>query len=146
MKIEIGCLQCQSVLRVEDEHRGKQLRCPVCKHLNPIPGNPAGAEAAPNPPERAASPEYSPINASFDSGPTSRSRSSELSTSIILGIIGIVMNASCGGCLFSILFWVNLYGLIIAFNATGSSRQAAMILNGIALAMSGFWLLLMMLS
>ena len=56
------------------------------------------------------------------------------------------MNMSCGGCLFPVLFFANAYGLIIALNATGSSRQAAMILNAIAMAMSGFWILVMLLS
>ena len=145
MKIEIGCSECQSILRVDEEHRGKQLRCPVCKHLNPIPGGFVDAEGTPHPPERNDSAgDYPPV--SYDSSPTSQSRSSELSTSIILGIIGIVMNASCGGCLFPVLFLLNVYGLIIAFNATGGARQAAMILNGVALAMSGFWILMMLLS
>lgn len=37
MPIEISCLNCESVLRVADEHAGKSARCPQCAAINPIP-------------------------------------------------------------------------------------------------------------
>jgi hypothetical protein len=37
MKIEVTCGNCQSVLRVDGQHAGKQLRCPTCGSLCNIP-------------------------------------------------------------------------------------------------------------
>ena len=37
MKIEVTCSNCQSVMRVANEHEGKQLRCPTCGTLCNIP-------------------------------------------------------------------------------------------------------------
>ena len=37
MPIEIKCSNCQSLLRVADEHAGKSARCPQCSTIIPIP-------------------------------------------------------------------------------------------------------------
>lgn len=38
MSIEIACAGCGSKLRVSDEHRGKQARCPKCGTIQTVPG------------------------------------------------------------------------------------------------------------
>jgi hypothetical protein len=37
MPIEFTCPGCQNLLRVPDEHAGKQARCPECQQLSQIP-------------------------------------------------------------------------------------------------------------
>ena len=37
MAIEFNCGNCSSLLRVGDEHGGKQAKCPQCEHVNTIP-------------------------------------------------------------------------------------------------------------
>lgn len=157
MKIEVSCSECQSVLRVSEEHRGKQLRCPVCEHLNPIPISGSSNSTATPSDAHATSPYDDSADANFDysepvfdpqniQGGQATNQSSDLSTSIVLGILGIVLNMSCGGCLFPILFFVNAYGLMLGYKSTSSARQTAIILNVIAMTISGFWILVMLLS
>jgi phage FluMu protein Com len=40
MPIEILCSNCQALLRVADEHAGKNARCPQCSTIVPIPSKP----------------------------------------------------------------------------------------------------------
>jgi len=43
MSIETKCPGCARTLRVEDEHVGKQARCPICNEIYIVPGNAAVA-------------------------------------------------------------------------------------------------------
>ena len=47
-KIEIECKSCQSILRVDERHGGKQARCPNCGGFTLIPGGEAKAVPAPD--------------------------------------------------------------------------------------------------
>ncbi len=153
MKIEVNCSSCQSLLRVDAEHQGKQLRCPVCQQLSFIPGS-EQPTASPDEDSFAAPLDNSPPE-SYPRSQFTRQRnqraggnpqSSALSTSLILGIIGIVLNMGCGGCLFPLLFLMNGYGLFLAITNPGPMQQACLILNIIAMSFSGFWILMMMIS
>ncbi|HUZ08087.1 MAG TPA: hypothetical protein VMV89_11440, partial [Candidatus Paceibacterota bacterium] len=45
-EIKMTCPHCGQLLRCDERHRGKQIRCPHCKHLIPDPQIP-GARAKP---------------------------------------------------------------------------------------------------
>lgn len=50
MPIEFSCSSCSTVLRVPEEHAGKQAKCPQCENLNLIPsGSQPASEAPPMP-------------------------------------------------------------------------------------------------
>ncbi len=56
MPIEIVCSNCQSLLRVADEHAGKNARCPKCGNIVPIPGTPPTSDGDPMEPAAAFQP------------------------------------------------------------------------------------------
>jgi ribosomal protein S27E len=55
MKIEFECQRCRSTLRVDDSHRGKPVRCPVCGNVEIAPL--AGAADSSPPPVVSLKPE-----------------------------------------------------------------------------------------
>ena len=44
MPIELTCSNCQTVMRVAEEHAGKNVKCPTCKTVVPIPAVGGSAE------------------------------------------------------------------------------------------------------
>ena len=138
MKIELTCPHCDSILRVDAEHAGKQLRCPRCQMLTPIPDEPAPfADSTPASQSTPFSNSNRPANASSTSpeyiNPTSPSQvSSDETLSLILGFVGIVMNIGCG-CLFPAWLILNLIGLFKAMGSNGPMRTACLVANGIGL-------------
>lgn len=46
MSIETKCPSCERLLRVSDEHAGKQARCPACNTIYVVPGGDAPSEAS----------------------------------------------------------------------------------------------------
>jgi len=70
MAIQISCDNCQTVLRVEDQHAGKSARCPNCSELVAIPFESHRDNAPPNPyasenPYEAANP-YTSANSNLN--------------------------------------------------------------------------------
>ncbi len=47
MPIEFSCSQCSSILRVPDEHAGKQAKCPSCGAINTIPSGSSTSGSSP---------------------------------------------------------------------------------------------------
>jgi len=76
MALRIQCPRCQSQLQVADEHRGKQVRCPMCSSVMLVPGTSLPARAptanpspAPAPASQAITP-AAPALARFAPDPT----------------------------------------------------------------------------
>ena len=138
MKIEVTCQFCHSLLRVDEEHAGKQLRCPTCNNLSPIPQNSID-EKFKRPLDDFEEPQPEYIN------PHPSAKPSQGVEPLIFGILGIVLNIGCG-CLFPMWFVLNLFGLYMSIRSDGKYRLAAIITNSIALAIGGFWILTILLS
>ena len=161
MKIEVTCAHCNSLLRVDAMHAGKQMRCPTCNNLSPIPeidtsvedetgfndeaggGNASFRKAGfeddrfSRPPADVEQPQPAFLNSTMTAA---RSGSSE---ALVIGILGIVLNFGCG-CLFPVWFVLNLFGLYLAIRHGDKYKKAGIVTNVIALAISGFWLLRML--
>ena len=148
MKIELKCPTCESVLRVDAQHAGKQLRCPNCQNVTAIPLDVTNPTSFPTEPSvfdqpmddvNETHPHYIASNAT-----TTNEDSSQQTTSLIFGLLGIVLTFGCSGCLSPVLFFLNLYGFYIALNSNGPLKLACLITNGIALLLAfcigGFWL------
>ena len=110
MSIEFSCGQCQSILRVPQEHAGKQARCPQCDFINTIPlatntaneppgqGEPKGqrpenqstAYLSKTPATPGPSNPYDPPNAS--QGTTQWVEPHRGSIILVLGILSVVSN------------------------------------------------------
>ena len=137
MKIELTCPYCEAVLRVDAEHAGKQLRCPTCQSLVPIPTefNAGTTDQS----------EYQQPSEDFSSQPTyinpqvNSASSSEETLSLTLGILGIIMNIGCG-CLFPVWIILNLIGLFKGIASNGPMRTACIVTNGIGLGIAGLHL------
>lgn len=136
MKIELTCSSCQSVLRVDAEHAGKQLRCPTCQGLTQIPAANTSTSASDSKPSKFNSPMQDwkePANHYPIQAPVAASQSSGEVISLVFGIMGIFLNFGCG-CLFPVWLVLNLYGLYLGYYANGNLRTAALILNAISIA------------
>ncbi len=142
MKIELNCAFCSTVLRVDQEHSGKQVRCPSCQGLTRIPEitdaelatsgpgatRPASRYQAPMSDWKQPIPDYAtPFSPSSPNG-----RSSRDIVSLVLGIGGIFLNVGCS-CLFPVWLILNVYGLFMAVRSKGPFRTAAMITNLVAM-------------
>ncbi len=169
-RIEIICPYCQSVLRVEAIHAGKKLRCPSCNSITLIPGNQVGTDppayrgkSEPDErtkprqdpvqtatggyryysPQEPPTPEYSAVSrdptANYTPTYTIEFDGRD-STSLALGIIGIVLNIFCS-CMLPGIVIMNAIGLAKGYQSRGPLRTAGMITNGISLGISLLWLL-----
>ena len=133
MKIELTCSYCESVLRVDAIHAGKQLSCPTCQNLIPIP-----AESLEEPKFQSYGPPRP--EGGYPQYESRDDRHSSDSTSLAIGILGMIFSFTCF-CLFPVWILMNSYGMYLAFQMQGRGRKAAIITNGIALAMESFWVL-----
>ncbi len=164
-KIEIICPYCQSVLRVEAIHAGKKLRCPSCNSITLIPGSQVGTDQPayrgnpepndrPNPrqnpvqtaaggnryyaPQEPPAQEYSNLqrDRTGNYAPTYNIEfDGRDSTSLALGIIGIVLNIFCS-CMLPGIVIMNAIGFAKGYQSRGPLRTAGMITNGISLGIS----------
>ncbi len=136
MKIELTCPSCQTVLRVDAEHAGKQLRCPTCQGLTQIPVASTSTSANDSTPSKYNSPMQDwkdPADPYRIQSPVPASQSSGEVISLVFGIMGIFLNFGCG-CLFPVWLILNLYGLYLGYRSNGNLRTAALILNAISIA------------
>lgn len=139
MKIELTCPHCESVLRIDAGHAGKQARCPSCQNLTLIPSDSAPVEetipyAKQLPPEDDSP--YSPPPEYVNASPPQQV-STDDTISLVLGIVGIVMNIGCG-CLFPAWLVLNLIGFYKAMGIYGPMKTACIVTNGIGLALGLF--------
>lgn len=105
VSIEFICSHCNTTLRVQDEHAGKQARCPHCESLNAIPSNAsvpvakgespfhptvnAPVGAAPGPP--ASKNPFAPVHTTSPSG-YGRQVPHRGSTVLTLGVVSLLCN------------------------------------------------------
>jgi phage FluMu protein Com len=142
MKIEVTCAKCQSLLRVDEEHLGKMMRCPVCSEINtistvsrsePLAGEYGSYELFEPPPSP-----FAPPMSDWTAGGAQPANRFEGRTnnpdgvSLMLGITGIILNCSCG-CLFPVWLVLNGVGLYMALKSNGPLRKAAIVTNTIAI-------------
>lgn len=100
MSIEFHCNQCQSILRVADEHAGKQAKCPQCEFINMIPMSSTTAAA----PELATAKSENPYQSTTAAAPPAYVDAHRGGLVLALGIISIV---GCNCCFVpGILAWV----------------------------------------
>ena len=155
-KIEITCSFCQAVLRVDQDHAGKRLRCPSCNNISNIPGGPQQQE----PPKQKPS----MLEPAFDDRPASHAAPGsggsgnsggggllKIGSSgrgdvigLVTGIGGIVGNFVCG-CLSPLVIVVCAWGLFRSYKSPdGHLKSTAITTNVIALAIAAvrgllFW-------
>jgi len=75
MPIEFRCGGCQKKLRVADQHAGKKVRCPSCRHVNAVPASTtaeAGAQASPQAAKTRSSQWYVQTEGDQQYGPISK--------------------------------------------------------------------------
>ena len=149
MKIELKCHGCESLLKVDSDHAGKQARCPSCQTVNSIPHaddgidmgessgqgseheNPFGVEPSRQlPPSESANP-YRPVQgiAGSPSG-----GSAELG--LIFGIVSLalVFFGSIVCCIFPVVGVImGGVGLIISVQSDSEYRTVAIVLNSISI-------------
>ncbi len=142
MKIEITCSHCEAVLRVGSEHAGKQLRCPTCQNLLPIPSEPSISAEVPVEPVQPS--RFSGAMDDFPQPtphyihPQVAESTSQLNISLVFGIAGIILNFGCS-CLIPVFVVLNCIGIFWAIQSPSHPlRTAALITNGIALAIAAF--------
>lgn len=136
MKIELTCSSCQSVLRVDAVHAGKQLRCPTCQGLTHIPAVSKSTSASDSTPSKFNSPMQDwtdQVQLHVGQAPVAASQSSGEVISLVFGIMGIFLNLGCS-CLFPVWLILNLYGLYLGYQSDGNLRKAALIMNAISIA------------
>lgn len=163
MKIELTCPHCESVLRVDDIHAGKQLRCPNCQNLTSIPAVSSTPSEEPSTPSEEPTigqipshekpVEHSPYSQPMEDfaqapphyiNPTGNFDKGSETNSLVLGIVGIFMNAfCCGGCGAPIWIVLNIVGLSMALKSDGPMRTACIITNVLSLIIGSIRLLLL---
>ena len=96
MTIQISCDNCQTIMRVEDQHAGKQARCPNCSELVAIPLTNEGDNSPTNPYSSATSlPPSNPY--ASPTSPTNKSYAPHRGPAIlVLGISSIMCCAFLG--------------------------------------------------
>jgi len=151
-KIEITCSFCQAVLRVDQNHAGKRLRCPSCNNISNIPGGqqePTSGKASMLEPAFDDRPPSHASPAAKDSGGGLLGIGSSVRGDVIglvTGIGGIVGNFICG-CLSPLVIVVCAWGLYRSYNSpAGHLKSTAITTNIIALAIAAvrgllFWLM-----
>jgi LSD1 subclass zinc finger protein len=149
MNIELKCHGCESLLKVDTVHAGKQARCPSCQTVNSIPQaddgidmgqssgqrteheNPFGVEPSrPLPPSESANP-YRPVQGIAG---TPSGASTELG--LIFGIVslGLIFFGSIFCCIFPVVGVVlGGVGLIISVQSDSQYRTVAIVLNSISI-------------
>ena len=80
-EIKIFCLHCGQHIECDESYRGSQINCPTCKELFLIPK--AQQSVPPSPPP-------SPLSSVHD-GAILRGKTALLATSIIVGLIGMIL-------------------------------------------------------
>lgn len=151
MKIELKCHGCESLLKVDSAHAGKQARCPSCQTVNSIPHaddgidmgessgqrteheNPFGVEPSQQlPPSESTNP-YRPVQG-LPSSPSGAS--TELG--LIFGIVslGLIFFGSFFCCIFPFVGVVlGGVGLIISVQSDSQYRTVAIVLNSISIGL-----------
>lgn len=139
MKIEIQCVGCGSIMRLDRTHLGKQARCPNCQALTTISEAPAEPANPFETPARQPSNFDSPMqdwqhqDRDFSEPHSASGPRSADAIALALGIFGIFLNIGCS-CLVPIWIIGNCSGLVMAWKSTGSLRTAALTVNAIAIA------------
>lgn len=151
MKIELKCHGCESLLKVDSAHAGKQARCPSCQTVNSIPHaddgidmgessgqgseheNPFGVEPSQQlPPSESTNP-YRPVQG-LPGSPSGAS--TELG--LIFGIVslGLIFFGSFFCCIFPFVGVVlGGVGLIISVQSDSQYRTVAIVLNSISIGL-----------
>lgn len=140
MKIELSCPDCQSTIRVEEIHAGKQVRCPVCSCISQVPVD--GEVLSPPRPKIGDSALNSPISglpAQIGSGRNRNRDRRAIDKKIVWSFVwaGAALGCTffcCGpmvGSIFSIV------GLFQAIRSKSVLRQSGVVVNLISLVISG---------
>ena len=149
MKIELKCHGCESLLKVDSAHAGKQARCPSCQTVNSIPHaddgidmgqssgqrteheNPFGVEPSrPLPVSKSANP-YHPVL-----GAAGSPSGGSVELGLIFGIVslGLIFFGSFFCCIFPVVGVVlGGVGLIISVQSDSEYRTVAIVLNSISI-------------
>jgi ribosomal protein S27E len=150
MKIELTCPGCQSTVRVDAVHAGKQVRCPVCGCISQVPLDAKVVEdivegETPEP-TAPAKPSRSIRDSVFDRPPVSnlpqrigngnpRPIDNRFLLAFMWGIGSIISNfVCCGPIVGTILAVVGLYN---GLRCKSSLKQSAIVINLVALAIAG---------
>ena len=157
MPIEFNCSSCSTILRVPDEHLGKQARCPKCQTLNlvqPSAGEPVSSQsdgvsfsAATQPVENSANPYAATESAALPPGSMAGhpyQTAHRGGIVLMLGILSLVCNVML---IPGILAWILGYADLKRIDAGKMNpegrglTQAGMILGIIGTSMAGLALL-----
>ena len=149
MKIELKCHGCESLLKVESVHAGKQARCPSCQTVNSIPHtddgidmgegsrqgteheNPFGVQPRRQLPASDAATPYHPV---LGAAGSPSGTSAELG--LIFGIVslGLIFFGSFFCCIFPVVGVImGGVGLIISVQSDSEYRTVAIVLNSISI-------------
>lgn len=138
MKIELTCPDCNSSIRVDDVHAGKQVRCPVCNCISQVPV--AGEVVAkPAKPVMGDSATRTPISGLPDHVGNGRRRDRRTFDRKIFWAFfwatgAIANNFICCGSFVGMAF--SLVGLVQAMGSKSIFRQSGVVVNLIALIIS----------
>jgi hypothetical protein len=138
MKIEVNCLHCQALLRVDAEHAGKQLRCPACNNLSPIPAMVQDNKFS-QPLQDAEQPQPEYINS------PAPAVSSPRIDALVFGILSILLNFGCG-CLFPACLVLSLIGLYLTVTSDCQYPRVSVAANVIGLLISFIWMMMFLVS
>lgn len=139
MKIELTCPDCNSTIRVEAIHSGKQVRCPVCSCISQVPVD--GEVLPPPKPRIGDSSSNSPISGLPKRVGNTRNRRRDrraldkrIVWAFIWAAVALGNTFFCCGPILGIVF--SLLGLVQAVGSRSVLRQSGVVVNLIALAVS----------
>ena len=138
MKIELTCPNCNSTIRVDEVHAGKQVRCPVCSCISQVPVD-GEVVAKPTKPVIEDSATDTPISGLPNRVGNERRRNRKTFDRKIFWAFfwatgAIANNFLCCGSFVGMAF--SLVGLVQAMGSKSIFRQSGVLVNLIALIIS----------
>ncbi|MDA7880000.1 zinc-ribbon domain-containing protein [Mariniblastus sp.] len=105
MAIQFPCIHCKTILRIDDEHIGKQARCPQCQTLNLVTENMQFSDSH-SEQDEPSTPPPNPFSKKFSPTPSTTTPNWQPHRGgliLAFGIASIVCNLCC---LPGILAWI----------------------------------------
>ena len=135
-EIKISCPHCGQHFSGDESHQGARIDCPTCHVSFQVPYAPSSAKPPPPPPLRTPSKAAPQINPRSGVGapaaaPDSR-RSGLAITSMVLGIVSVVLSVACVGVL------AGIPAIICGHIAHGRARKQPAQFGGGGMAIAGF--------